>query len=74
MQMVRYFARVHHDVWRTDGCEFQNAASRIALGAGSIAMWWYKDWRALGWATMASAVMGATDGFVAEKLGGDKTV
>lgn len=53
-----------------EGLVQMQAASRIALGVSSIVMWWYRDYRALGWATMAGVVMSGVDGLVCDRLGG----
>ena len=38
------------------------AATRIVVGLSSLAMWWYKDYKALGWINVAGVLMAGVDG------------
>lgn len=45
-------------------------ARNTTLGACVLAMWYYSDFRMMGWACLGSCLMALTDGFVARNIVG----
>jgi hypothetical protein len=52
-----------------EGLLQMNAATRITLGFTSVAMWYYRDYRAMGWSMIGGCVMAVVDGWVADRMG-----
>ena len=45
-----------------DGLMRMFASTRIVVGVSTMAMWWYRDYRAMGWSMLAGLLMSGVDG------------
>lgn len=45
-----------------DGIMRMFASTRMVVGLSTFAMWWYKDYRAMGWSMLAELLMSGVDG------------